>query len=222
MPFKKEIIYPIFLECCQYSEDTYWQNIFEDLSYGLSPYGTFFSKDYLCCNYKKKEFNYKVEKKDSEKIYIEVYNLLTKKLGLLSQIQKIEKKKDFIHFEDSIKDTRKTWNDIRKKNIKELLIEQYAVKMKNKYFLSIKQSRNLLKVIIIALVLKIITSNDIHYENDSITKITGIKFEHKKIIYERNLYKIDVNFLPNIIIEKKIMSDNWDKYLKEAKKMEPG
>lgn len=220
MPIRKEILYPIFLECCNHSDDIYWQNIFEDLSYGISPYGTYFSKNYLCCNYKKKEFSYKIEQKDSKQIYKDVYNLLTKKLGLLSQTQKIEKKKDFINFEDSIKETRKTWNDIRKKNIKELLIEQYTVKMKNRYSLNIKQTRNLLKVIIIALVLKIITANDIDYENGTITKIDGINFESKKILYQRNLYKIDVNFSPTIIIEKKLMSDTWDKYLKEMRKVE--
>tara|TARA_Y100000389_G_scaffold203882_2_gene253929 strand:+ start:2453 stop:3121 length:669 start_codon:yes stop_codon:yes gene_type:complete len=221
MPLRKEIIYPIFLECSQFTTDIFWQNIFEDLAYGITPYGTYFSKDYLCCNYKKKEFNYKIEKKDSNTLFKEVYNILTKKLGLLSQIQKIERKKDFVDFEDKIKDSRKTWNDIRKKNIKELLIEQYAVKMKNKFSLSIKQSRQLFKVIIIALVLKIITTNDIHYENGSILKIQGIDFEPKKIIFERNLYKIEFNFSPNIIIEKKLMSDNWEKYLKEIKKLEP-
>jgi len=221
MPLRKEIIYPIFLECTQYTPDVFWQNIFEDLGYGITPYGTYFSKDYLCCNYKKKEFNYKIEKKESNILFKEVYNILSKKLGLLSQTQKIERKKDFVDFEDKIKDSRKTWNDIRKKNIKELLIEQYAVKMKNKYSLSIKQSRKLFKVIIIALVLKIITTSDIHYENGNILKINGINFEPKKIIFERNLYKIDFNFSPTIIIEKKLMSDNWEKYLKEIKKLEP-
>ena len=61
MPIRKEILYPIFLECYNHSDDIYWQNIFEDLSYGISPYGTYFSKDYLCCNYKKKEFSYKIK-----------------------------------------------------------------------------------------------------------------------------------------------------------------
>ena len=92
--------------------------------------------------------------------------------------------------------------------------------MKNRYSLNIKQTRNLLKVIIIALVLKIITANDIDYENGTITKIEGINFESKKILYQRNLYKIDVNFSPTIIIEKKLMYDTWDKYLKEMRKIE--
>ena len=116
MPIRKEIIYPIFLECCQYADDTFWENIFEDLAYGKAPYGTYISKDFLCCNYKKKEFNYKIENKEASKMFDEVYNLLTKKLGLLSQKEKVKKRKAFIDAEESIKESRKNWSDIRKKN----------------------------------------------------------------------------------------------------------
>ena len=37
MPIKKEIIYPVFLECCEFSSDTFWANVFEDLAYGKTP-----------------------------------------------------------------------------------------------------------------------------------------------------------------------------------------
>ena len=63
MLVKKELLYPIFLECSQHADDTFWENIFEDLAYGKAPYGTYISKDFLCCGYKKKEFSYKIEKK---------------------------------------------------------------------------------------------------------------------------------------------------------------
>ena len=115
MLVKKEILFPIFLECCQYADDTFWENIFEDLAYGKAPYGTYISKEFLCCGYKKKEFSYKIEKKPAETIYQEVYALLTKRLGLLSYREKVKKKKIFTDLEDSIKDTRKKWVDIKKK-----------------------------------------------------------------------------------------------------------
>jgi hypothetical protein len=50
MPAKREIAYPVFLEACQYTEDAYWENIFEELAYGKAPYGTYISKDFLCCS----------------------------------------------------------------------------------------------------------------------------------------------------------------------------
>ena len=36
MPIKKEIIYPVFLECCHYADYTFWENIFEEFSEYLS------------------------------------------------------------------------------------------------------------------------------------------------------------------------------------------
>ena len=148
MTIKKEIRYPIFLECCQYSNDIFWENIFEDLAYGKTPYGTYISKGFLCCNYKDKEFSYKIEQKDSEQLYNDIYLLLAKKLGLLSHQDKLNKKIDFQNIEDEIKEGRKNWNSIKKKNSKDLLIENYVITMKNKYFLSMKQSKYLLSIIV--------------------------------------------------------------------------
>jgi hypothetical protein len=218
MPIRKEIIYPIFLECCQYADDTFWENIFEDLAYGKAPYGTYISKDFLCCNYKKKEFNYKIENKEASKMYDEVYSLLTKKLGLLSQKEKVKKRKAFIDAEESIKESRKNWSDIRKKNRKELLIELYVTRMKNKHSLSIKQARYLLSIIMISLIFKVIVAEDIDYRDGSIHHIEGIDFTKNHIFIERDLYKFEVSFAPHIVLDKKLMSDNWEKYLKELRK----
>lgn len=219
MPIKRELLYPFFLKCCQHADDIYWENVFEELAFGKTPYGTYISKDFLCCSYKKKEFSYKIEDKDSLKLYNDVYNLFTKKLGLLSEKEKITKHKAFCKAEESIKDSRKCWCDIRKKNTKELLIELYVCKIKNKYMLSIKQARYLLNIIMIAIVLKVITNEDIKYTNGSISKIEGIDFGNKQIFIEKELYNIEVNLTPHIIIEKKIMSENWEKYLKELRKV---
>lgn len=218
MPTKKEIVYPIFLECCQYATDSYWENIFEELAYGKSPYGSYISKGFLCCSYKKKDFSYKIEKKNPKQMYEDIYNLLTNKLGLLSQQDKIKKRKLFKDVEKSLNDCRKNWNDIRKKNVKELLIELYVTRMKDKHSLTIKQARHLLSVIYIGLVFKVITCKDIDYSEGQINNIEGITFTKRKINIEKNLYNLDVNFTTNIIFDKKLMSDNWEKYIKERNK----
>ena len=79
MVMKKEILYPVFLECLQFTNDFFWENIFEDLAYGKTPYGTYINKDFLCCNYKDKEFSYKIEKKEPELLYNDILFLLGKK-----------------------------------------------------------------------------------------------------------------------------------------------
>jgi len=219
MPIRKEIIYPIFIQCSQYASDSFWENIFEDLAYGKCPYGTYISKDFLCCSYKNKDFSYKIEKKESQQIYQEVYNLLNKKLGLLSQKERLKKRKAFKDHEESLKDSRKTWGDIRKKNVKELLIELYVTRMKNEHYLTIKQARYLLSILFIAMVFKVITSNDIEYKDGKIEHIKGIEFLRKQIIVKRDLYKLEASFAPTIILEKKLMVDIWDKYLKDLRKI---
>ena len=220
MPIKRELLYPIFIQCCQYiANDSFWENIFEDLAYGKCPFGTYISKDFICCNYKHKEFSYKIEKKPALQIYQEVYDLFNKKLGLLSHKEKLLKRKAFKDMEDTMKDSRKKWNDIRKKNIKELMIELYVIRMKKEHSLSIKQARHLLSIIFIAMVFKVITSDDIDYQNGRIENIDGIDFIKKQVIIKRNLYKLEVSFAPNIILDKKLMIDNWEKYLKDLSKI---
>lgn len=219
MPVKKEIVYPIFLECCQLIDDTFWKNVFEDLAYGKCPYGTYINKDFFCCNYKNKEFSYKIEKKDPEILYNDIYTLLVKKLGLLSHKDKIKKKIDFNNIEEEIKEYRKSWSNIRKKNIKDLLIENYVIDMKNKYELTVKKARNLLSLIFVGMVFKVILVKDIIYEDGVITNINGISFKKNEIVLERDIYDFQTNFTPYILIEKKLMADTWEKYLENLRKL---
>lgn len=219
MPVAKDIVYPVFLECCQFATDTFWENIFEDLAYGKTPYGTYITKDFICCSYKDKEFNYKIERKDSELIYKEVSSLLVNKLGLLSQREKVRKRLDFHNMEEQIMESRRTWVNIRKKNVKDLLIETYVIDMKNKHSLSMKQARYLLSIIFIATVFKVISAKDIHYSDGKIHAIDGIDFDNNKVILERNVYSSEVSFAPQIVLDKKLMSDNWIKYVDALRKI---
>lgn len=218
MVIKKEIVYPIFLECVQYTTDTFWKTVFEDLSYGKTPYGTYISKDFICCGYKDKDFSYKIERKDPKQVYEEVYLLFNQRLGILSSKEKIKRKLDFNKMEEDIQETNKKWSDIKKKNIKDLLIEMYVIKMQEKHFLSIKQTRYLLSLIFIAMVFKVITAKDIHYKDGEIQSIDGIRFYHKKFSFDKNIYDIEKGFSPEIILEQNLMSKNWEKYLEGLKK----
>ena len=218
MPINKEIIYPVFLECCEFAIDSFWENVFEDLAYGKTPYGTYINKNFFCCSYKNKEFSYKIERKEPYELYIDIYNLLTKKLGIFSHKEKIKKRVDFNNTETRIKEFRQEWGNIRKKNIKDLLVERYVIDMKNKYSLTIKQAKYLLSIIFIAIVFKVITPKDIEYSDNKIQNIDGIEFTQKNILIKRNIYDIEVCFSPEIFVDKKLMSDNWEKYLAVLRK----
>ena len=217
MTLKKEIVYPIFLECCPHAIDTFWETVFEDLAYGKTPYGTYISKDFLCCSYRKKDFSYKIERKDAKQVYDEVYGLLATKLGLFSPQERVKQKKAFNDFESNMRFSRNSWSSIRKKSIKDLLIELFVTRMKNKYSLSIKQSRYLLSAIFMAMVFKVITSDDIKYEDGDILAIEGISFAKGQVTIDRNLYDLNVSIVPRLVLDKRRMSDNWTQYLKNLK-----
>ena len=77
-----------------------------------------------------------------------VLNRLTNKLGILSNKEKVKKREHFNDTENKIKNCKQDWVNIKKKNIKDLLVERYVVDMKNKYSLTIKQSKYLLSIIL--------------------------------------------------------------------------
>ena len=186
MPIKRELIYPFFLECCQFIDDPYWIQIFEDLSYGKCPYGCYFSKMFLCCSFKGKEFSYKiVVDKDPKILYEEIYHLLFNKLGIFSENQRKSKMKNLEFNDFEWKD--KKWNNIKKKTIKDFIIDNFIIQMKKKYELSDFQSNKLKKVILSGILLKTITPKEIIYENGSIIEIKGINFSHKNFTFDSEI-----------------------------------
>jgi len=213
---KREIIYSIFLECSDFCTDNYWKNIFEDLAYGQAPYGTYISKGFFCCNYKNKEFSYKIEKKDARKLFEDICGLC-KKIGLLSHDDKIQKKIDFKNIENDIKDDRQKWCNIRKKNLKDFLIENYVIRMKHQYNLDNNQSKYLNYLIFLSMIFKIIGMKDIEYEDGEIKNIKGISFTDRNIIFEKELYHYDLRKCI-LIDDKKFISDSWEKYITALKK----
>jgi len=213
---QREIIYPMFLECSDCCTDNYWKNIFEELAYGQTPYGTYISKGFFCCNYKNKEFSYKIEKKDKVRLYEDIC-ALCKKIGLLSHNDKIQKKIDFRNVENDIKGEREKWCNIRKKNLKDFLIENYVIRMKKQHNLDVNQSKYLNYVIFLSMIFKIINMKDIEYEDGQITDIKGISFANKQIILENDLFHYD-NRKCILIDDHKFMSESWEKYLTVLKK----
>ena len=220
---KRELIYPVLLECCQFTKDIFWRNIFEELAYGRTSYGIYISKNFICCSQKKKEFSYKIENKDPQLIFNELYNIFKNKVGIQSHQERLNNRKAFNELEDETKNNIKNnWNSIKKKNMKELLIELYVTKMKNKYFLSLEQARYLISIIYIGILFKvIIPKRDINYSNGEIINISGIEFDRKKVILNRDIYSVEIGdtIFSSNDPQKRMMSDNWYTYIKNLQKL---
>jgi hypothetical protein len=227
MPQKKELIYPIFLECINYAKDPFWEILFEELAYGQPPHGTYISKGFICCSYKGKEFGYKIERKDAQLIYDELTDLLSNKLGLLSYKEKAKEKIVFAEIERTIKESQQDWAAIRRKNVKDTLYERFVIDMKREHNLTIKQCKYLLAVIVISIAFKTITSRDIVYSGDKIENIQGIEFEDNEIKITRSLFptvsETDSESDDNVLtkFDNKRLADEWSKYIKVIRENVP-
>lgn len=218
MSSRRELVYPVFLECSSLCKDPFWQNIFEELAYSKPPYGIYFSKGYLCCAYKGKEFTYKIESKPAEIITDEIYNLLSKKIGMLSSIEKIRNRQIFSEMEQNIQQSRTCWSSIKKKTTKDLLVELYVTRMQIEHNLNIVQTRYLHSVILNALTFKTLNSNDIVYKDGVIKEIKGIDFVNEQVVLLKNFHRIDTNFGVVLPSNTKTMQENWEKFIENLKK----
>jgi hypothetical protein len=194
----KEIIYPHFLHCCQETEDLYWKYIFEDLSYGRAPYGVYFTKGFMCCGFKGKEFSYRVDPHiPVPQLFKEVKTILNVKLGIksssdiLSTREKFEKTSERLALHEC-----NDWTLLKKKEVRGLLLENFIISQ-NKNFNRIKQKR-LLSSLMLAIQLKIINNEDISIYHGRVTEIK--KWEK---IQNTNLKDWDFNTKKKVIKTKK-------------------
>ena len=196
---KNDVIYPIFIECMQYSNDIFWKNTFEELSYGKCPYGIYISNDNICCNYKDKKFCYNINNQlECETVYKDIIKLFKDKFGLLSKSDKLMKNKLFIEKQNEINDIlNSNWSNIKRKNIRIMLIEKFVIDKSKQYGLSIIQSRDLYHQIILGLLFKTIHKNSIVYKDKHIKEIDIISFKKGSYSFNKNLYnfKNDIIFI---------------------------
>jgi hypothetical protein len=210
------IIYPYFLECCEYTDDEALQTIFEQLALGQPPPNTYITKSHFwCCNQKDKEFSYKIERKPPKELFDEVVSKVSlhykpdQKVKDQEEDQDQEAEKEKKQPKDDEADTgnktskkvisekkskdkgnlaKQDWATLRKKNVKDTLFEKFVIDMKARYKLSLKQARCLLGFLNLSLIIKVITAKDIHYENNEIQSINGITFTEGNYSFDKPLF----------------------------------
>jgi hypothetical protein len=213
---RRDLLYPIFLECVKYTEDGFWRQVFEDLAYTQCPYGSYFNKGFFCCSYKGKEFSYKIEGDDAEKIFNDVYSLLSNKLGITSSNDRVKKIQDFEKIRNEFQEIRNSkWSSIKKKTTRDFIIENFIVEMKKTYKLSDKESRRLNSIVSIGLLFKTILPKDIEYENGRISSIANIFFSEGQVTFDHSNLHSD-NMVYNIVFQEKgTLIELWRKYVKD-------
>lgn len=197
---RKKIIYPVFFECCEYSDDVFWKTIFEDLACGISPCHTYFCNNCLYSNIKNKQFCYNLDfTKGAKVLFDEISEIFITNLELISTQDRIRS----FNREKNSNGEPIDWIQIKKKTTKELLIEKFALQ-KKAHGESIANIRKFLTVIFIGLMLKTIQFSDIQYVDGEICNIQNLNSEIQK----------SKNSVCSIIfLEKKTISECWKKII---------
>ncbi len=174
------ITHPIFLACREKTEDLFWKGIFENLAYGKAPRGVYLKGNCLYSVTKKKEFTYNFENQLADKIYTEVFALLTG-YGVKTKGELSRKKQAFDQYQqtNSTRKSENLWAKIKKKNVRDDLIQEYVLSCKKEYHLSDEKTKELYFFITTGIVFKIFTGVDVVLAEGYIETIHGVEFHGK-------------------------------------------
>lgn len=220
----RDVVNPVFLNCCQHTVDKYWENIFREIAYGNTPYGSYVHNSTFCCKSKNGVVvSILIDENNTQKTHDDIYNAIKTNLNIQSPTERMQTIHEFDKTEEEMKTIRNNWSDIKKKNVKDLLVDIFTIKMSKNYNLSLQQSRYLRSIIHTGILFKAIEANDIIMENGNIKSIVGIYFSDKNIRFDLDLYNSEISdTVHNNDTTKQRMSKLWDKYITnlENKKIE--
>ena len=150
---KNNVLYPIFSDCVKHTTDEFWKSFFKDLSIGKCPKSIYISNNTIYSSNKKKGFFYIIptdninNTKTSKEVFTELRELITANTSIRSSIDISKKKAELRRKKSNAITNDTTWSDIRKKNVRELLLINYAIRMKKKYKLDWDSARYLYSLI---------------------------------------------------------------------------
>ncbi len=178
--------------------------MFEDLAYGLGPYGVYFTKGFMCCGFKGKEFSYKLDPyKATNEIYTQVRSLLQNKLGIRSHDDMILQRKTFEETErDFFLYSCDDWSEIRKKEIRDLLLKKFVISKSKKEEWARSRTKKFLSALMLALQLKVITHVDIEIKGGEILSIQNLDLLSKGI----RTWEFEWSYRTESVIKKYLMS----------------
>lgn len=192
----RKIVYPIFLICRNQVHDLFWKKVFENLAYGEAPKGVTLEQNRLCS--KKKEFDYSFSEKDPDQICQELVNIFSTTFGLKVKSDLSRKKEIFEQFQktNSSRKEEDVWGKIKKRSLKENLLQDFVLEMGKKYSLSLEQKRKLHFFLSAGLTFKIFQSSDIQMKNGIIESVRGVEFQPGQLFIDRYFPEPTIKVVP--------------------------
>ncbi len=184
------IIHPIFFKCKNFTLDPFWQDVFDRCSCNRFPRNVRYDgrKNTLYVKLpggiggKKEIFTLSKEPTEAFETMMSVF----RDVGLRSE-RDIEFEQNELN---KARDKRRvnldcSWKELKPKYLKEQMIVDYVLKIKDRDNLNISEAKMLLNTIQLGFQLKQLTSDDIKYEDCCIVDIDGL--DHKNFSIDREI-----------------------------------
>lgn len=161
----------IFTLCKKYTLDPFWINIFSECEQGNFPKFVNVIDRQVYVN----DVNIgKIPSKPPE-AFLFMMDVFTNHINITNNTK--------IVLEDSDYNIDCEWKKITPKGLKEQFINNYIVKLSDKYDLNEKEIKKLTCTIKLGFIFHSITDNDVVYNNGKISKITGLYFDPDKRVF---------------------------------------
>lgn len=185
------VIYKYFEECQDFTMDQYWKDVFFSCACGKFPKNCRYdpSNNTLYIRLQTSSTKTKGEAislpQNPEELFLVMMDVFKNKLGMFSS-------RDLQIKKDELEDIQKQyqinmncdWKKLKPRSVKEFLIINYITSLQQQYFLTSKETKNLLTYVNIWIQLKKITSDDIKYENKSIVAIRGMDVDKETKVWK--------------------------------------
>ena len=169
---KKELVHPIFLECKERVENSFWKSLFEEFAYGKYPKQLYVNQNQQIQSTNRNHFfQYSFKEKSIDEMIPEIQELLLTHTSLISNEEIIIKKSEHLKFKE---EKLSSWKEIKKKFIKEILLMEYCIQLKQDHKLSSEVIDRLYTL------LRYSNITEVHMRHNKISHIPGILFDPEK------------------------------------------
>ena len=208
-------LFPIFLECKEWTLDPYWQEIFIQCSMGKFPRGLRMVKDGSLVVFSGKTREIVSLEGETLDIFKTMIKIFKEKLGLVSDRDIQKQKKEVLELKKKLKEgCGGTWKQIKPKQIRNVLLLNFVINCQKKYNLPQKITDQLASYIRLGFIFKTITSDDINYSDGIIHSINGLKFYNQN--FKLNIFNKSEEKLEKSIESNKI-NQVFERYIKDYK-----
>lgn len=189
----KQVLYPLFMQCAELTNDPFWVNLFITAGYGKFPKKFTYKDGTLVYKKSSKMFSVDIPQVSHEAIYV-CMDFFRTHGGIVSDIDLENiRREQYAEAElesELIEDI--TWSKLSKK-VKDVLIDLYVETLTNRLLLTKEETKNLRYRINIGIILGYFNSSNILLEGKCISEIDGLLFDQKD-----RIFTIDPNIKPKV------------------------